>query len=121
MPREYARTRRLSGQIVRVLNELLSRESKDPRLAGVTVTGTDVAGDLAVARVYFSLLDPDADPAVALEGLESAAGFLRSRLGRELEVRHVPELRFRHDDSIARGVELGRLIDEAGRGNGEGG
>jgi hypothetical protein len=57
------------------------------------------------------LLDPDGEPAAALEGLERATGFLRGRLGKALKVRHVPELRFTHDDSAEEGVRLSALIE----------
>ncbi|MEM9323707.1 MAG: 30S ribosome-binding factor RbfA, partial [Pseudomonadota bacterium] len=84
--------------------------SKDPRLEGVSVSSVELSGDLSVAKVYFSTLAPDADPAPVLEGLKAAGGFLRSRLGREIRSRRVPELRFAHDDSVARGFHLSGLI-----------
>ncbi|HEX7719919.1 MAG TPA: 30S ribosome-binding factor RbfA, partial [Woeseiaceae bacterium] len=65
------------------------------------------------AKVYFSLLNPDAQTEPVQEGLQRAAGFLRSRLGKDLQIRYVPELRFIHDDSIAHGAEISRLIDNA--------
>ena len=99
---------------MRVLNELLRFESKDPALHDVSVTEVELSRDLAVARVYFSVLDPAADVAEAQAGLRRASGFLRSRLGKELTVRHVPELRFQHDDSAVRGIALTELIDRAG-------
>jgi ribosome-binding factor A len=111
MPREFSRHQRLAAQIQRNLSELLRLEVKDPGLQRVAITAVELSKDLSVARVYFNLLDPDADPAPAEEGLKRAAGFLRSRLGGSLDVRHVPELRFIHDDSIARGFEISRLID----------
>lgn len=117
MAREYSRSSRLGGQVQRVLNELLRFESKDPRLDGVTVSAVDLSRDLSVARVYFATLNPEADPAPALEGLQRAAGFLRSRLGREIQVRHVPELRFFHDDSVARGFHLSDLIARSEQGD----
>ncbi|MEL6949468.1 MAG: 30S ribosome-binding factor RbfA [Pseudomonadota bacterium] len=110
MAREFSRQARLGGQVQRVLNELLRFESKDPRLEGVSVSSVDLSGDLSVAKVYFSTLSPDADPAPVLEGLKAAGGFLRSRLGREIRSRRVPELRFAHDDSVARGFHLSGLI-----------
>ena len=116
MPREYPRSRRLGGQIMRVLNELLRFESKDPGLRNVSVSQVELSGDLSVARVWFSVLDPAGDVDAAAEGLRRAAGFLRSRLGKELSVRHVPELRFEHDDSAERGLALTDLIDRAGSG-----
>ena len=99
--------------MLRTLSELLRFETKDPGLAEVSLTAVDLSRDLSVARVYFSMLKPDADPQPALDGLKRAAGFLRSKLGRELMVRHVPELRFVHDDSIAHAAEISRLIDDA--------
>lgn len=99
--------------MMRSLSELLRFETKDPALADVSLTAVDLSRDLSVAKVYFSLLNPDDEPQSALEGLQRASGFLRSRLGTTLSVRHIPELRFHHDDSIAHGAEISRLIDRA--------
>ena len=113
MPREFSRHQRLGHQVQRTLAELLQFEVKDPRVRNVSLTSVDLSRDLSVARVYFSLLEPDANPAEALEGLERAAGFLRGKLGRAIKARHVPELRFVHDDSAAEAVRLTELIDRA--------
>ena len=113
MPREFSRNQRLGNQVLRTLNELLTFETKDPRLAGVTLTAVDLSRDLSVARVFFSTLDPDADPAPVQQGLEKAAGFLRGKLGQAIKVRHVPELRFEHDDSAAEGQRISDLIGDA--------
>ena len=113
--REFSRNQRLGNQLLRTLNELLRFESKDPRLDGVSLTAVDLTRDLSVAKVYYSLLDPEADPAIAGEGLQRAGGFLRSRLGSEIKVRHVPELRFVHDDSAERSAHISDLIRGASR------
>jgi ribosome-binding factor A len=112
MSREFARSRRVAEQIQRTLAEMLRRELKDPRVANASISEVEVSGDLAHARVFVSLLPPDADPAPALAGLQSAAGFLRHKLGRALKLRQIPTLHFVHDDSIARGAALTHLIDE---------
>ena len=113
MPREFARHERLGAQIMRTLSELLRFEVKDPRLQGVSLTAVDLTRDLSVAKVYFSLLNPDDDAGEALEGLNKAAGFLRRKLGGALKVRHVPELRFAHDDRAEHGMKISELIDGA--------
>lgn len=115
MPREFSRSQRLGAQIQRTLSELLRFETKDPSLSTMSLTAVDLSRDLGVAKVYYSLLNPDDDPQPVQEGLQRASGFLRGRLGKSLDIRHVPELRFLHDDSIARGVEMSRLIDSAGK------
>ena len=113
MPREFSRNQRLGNEVLRTLSELLRFETKDPRVAGVSLTAVDLTRDLSVARVYFSLLDPSADPEPAQQGLEKAAGFLRRKLGQAIKVRHVPELRFEHDDSAAEGQRISDLIEDA--------
>ena len=113
MPREFSRNERLGNQVLRTLNELLRFETKDPRLELVSLTAVDLSRDLSVAQVFFSMLDPNADPASVKEGLDRASGFLRGRLGREIKIRHVPELRFVHDDSAAEGQRISDLIDQA--------
>jgi ribosome-binding factor A len=113
MPRDFARSRRIGEQLHRLLGEILQREVKDPRAAGVSVTGVDVSGDLSHATVWFSTLDPDADPEPAARALNGAAGLIRGRLGRAMHIRQVPALHFRHDESLARGAKLSALIDEA--------
>ena len=113
MPREFSRNQRLGTQILRTLSELLRFETKDPRLEGVSLTGVDLTRDLSVARVYFSLLSPDADVQPVMEGLDKATGFLRAKLGGAINVRHVPELRWVHDDSAAQSAKISELIDGA--------
>ena len=113
MPREFSRNQRLGNQVLRTLNELLRFESKDPSLKLVSLTSVELSRDLSVARVYFSMLDPNADPEPVQQGLERASGFLRGRLGREIKIRHVPELRFAHDDSAAEAQRISSLIDGA--------
>lgn len=113
MPREHARSLRVAAQMQRLLNELLLSGVKDPRLSGVRVSEVEVSGDLGVATIFFSTLGLDDDPSIVKEGFEQARGFFRSKVGQALQLRRVPELRFRHDTSAQRGAELGRLIDQS--------
>lgn len=110
-----ARTLRVASQLQRALNDLLRGDVKDPRLWGVSVTEVRVSGDIRVARVFFSTLDPDADPEPVFESLERASGYLRSRVAGLLRLRHTPELRFSLDEGSKRGLQLTRLIDAAAR------
>jgi ribosome-binding factor A len=114
MSREYSRGLRVAAELQRILNDLLRLEVKDPRLKNVRVSEVELSGDLGVARVYYSTLDPDADVAPVEAALSKAAAFMRSRLGREIRLRRVPELRFVQDASVREGFRLTRLIDDAG-------
>ena len=111
MPREFARHLRVGAELQRILNDLLQGEVKDPRLKDVRVSEVELSGDLGVARVYYSTLIPDVDPAPIVAALAKATPFIRSRIGREAKLRRVPELRFEADRSAARGLAISELID----------
>src|SRR5512134_1154060 len=113
MPREFARKHRIAAEIQRLLNELLLAEVKDPRLVNARVSDVEVSGDLGLATIYFNTLGLDDDPAPIKEGFEQARGFFRSRVAKALQLRRVPELRFRHDATAKRAIEIGKLIDDA--------
>ena len=113
MGKEYGRNRRVGEQMRRILSEILRRELNDPRLQFLSITNVEVSGDLSHAKVYFSLLNPAEDPAPTQEALVRAAGFIRSQLCRNMSLRQVPALHFKHDESLEHGARLSSLIDEA--------
>ena len=115
MPKEFARTERVAGSIRRELSRLIHEDLNDPRVNGVTITDVRVSRDLGHARVWFSVLDPEAGTDAASEALRGAAGYLRRQLGRELRMRAIPELNFEADESIALGARLIDKIEDAVR------
>lgn len=112
MPKEFSRTRRVGEQIQRELSELIRTEVKDPRVGMVTINSVEVSKDLGHAKVYVTVMD-DAQREQTIQGLQRAAGFLRSELGRRMFIRAVPQLHFHYDESVARGARLSSLIDAA--------
>ncbi|HYC45932.1 MAG TPA: 30S ribosome-binding factor RbfA [Burkholderiales bacterium] len=114
MPKDYPRTRRIAEQIQRELADLIRLELKDPRVpALVTITDVEVSPDQSHAKVFFTLMGDERLIADASEGLNRAAGFLRTQLARRMKLRTIPQLDFRYDASVERGVRLSHLIDEA--------
>ena len=94
---------------------VILREIKDPRIPAVTsVTGIQVSKDLKTAKVFFSALE--GDPKEVRKGLTSAAGFIRRELAARLNLRNTPELFFTHDDSLAYGANIQRLLRQIGDG-----
>jgi ribosome-binding factor A len=104
------RPEQISETVRQVVAEVLSREVRDPRVGFVTVTGVVVSGDLSHARILVSVMGDDADKDKALEGLRSAAGFLRTRLTRALSTRTVPELHFELDRGLAHAARNNALL-----------
>ena len=111
-----SRSARIADEIQRSLAELIRLEVRDPRVGLVTLTGVELSRDQSHAKVFFTVLGSPSDIEAALEGLQHAAGFLRSSLAHRLTTRKVPELHFAYDESVERGVRLSRLIDEAVKG-----
>jgi len=113
MAKDHSRLRRVAEQIRRELADLLRLEVKDPRIGMVTLTDVEVSNDYAHAKVYFSLLGDQARVQETLQGLQSAAGFLRSEVARRVKLRVMPQLHFVHDTSIERGMQMDKLIEAA--------
>jgi ribosome-binding factor A len=107
------RRARIADQILRELAEIIRLDLRDPRVGMVTLTGIEVSGDQSHAKVFFTILGPESAALDAREGLQRAAGFLRTSIARRLSTRSVPELHFHHDESVERGMRLSKLIDEA--------
>ena len=106
------RLARLNEQLKRELSELIRLEVRDPRVGVVTITGVDTAADLGSARVFVRVVGDRAELEASLAGLEAAAPFLRSKLGRILHVRKIPELRFREDRSFEHAVRIEEVLAE---------
>jgi len=98
---------------LRELSDIVRRRVKDPRLAGVTITGARVSPDYQYADVYVYRLggDPEALEE-AMQGITSALGFIRRELGSRLKIRHTPELRFHLDESIDYGDRIESLLSQ---------
>jgi ribosome-binding factor A len=105
------RMRRVNESVRAVVADAVG-SLKDPRIGLVTVTAVTVTPDLREATVYVSVLGNERKRRETLAGLESAHGVLQAHINRELNLRRTPTLAFSYDDSVERGVEMSKLIDE---------
>lgn len=113
-PRSNAgRNTRLADQIQKDLAQLIQREFDVSQVGLVTLSGVDLSTDYAHAKVYFTVLG--AEPETAQDSLNDKAGWLHSLLFKMLHIHTVPTLRFIHDDQVARGIEMTKLIEKANR------
>ena len=120
------RVRKIADRIQVVVAEMLERRIKDPRLGFVTVTDVRVSGDTQQASIFYTVYGADDDRASTAAALESAKGLLRSEVGKQLGMRHVPTLTFvpdalpenaRHlDDVLARARQSDEAVSAAARG-----
>ncbi len=108
---------RTSEDIMRELTAIL-RTVKDPRVAGamLSIVRVDVSGDMSYATVFVSAMEGFDTAKKAVEGLKSAAGYMRRALGEALRLRHTPELRFVADDSIAYSAKIAQTLADIEKG-----
>ena len=112
MPREFKRSERVAGQLRRDLAKLIQQEIKDPEVGFVSLSDVEVTRDLSHAKVFITVFNPETAK-VSLKALKRAAPFLRTRLAKQMRMRHVPELHFHHDDSVEQGGHIDELIAKA--------
>ena len=108
------RVDRINGLLREEISSLLMREIKDPRLnALLTITQVITSPDLRNAKVYLSVLGNHEDNVNALQGIRSAATFLRKQLRERLRLKYIPFLTFEIDDSLENSDHIFRLMDQA--------
>lgn len=104
---------RINGEVQRALAEIIRGGIKDPHISPLTsVVSVEVAPDLKTCKAWISVLGDEDVQKSTLEGLKSAAGYIKNQLAREINLRNTPEITFIMDQSIAYGVNMSRLIDE---------
>lgn len=113
MPKDYSRTRRVGEQVQREMAQLVQQEIKDPRLGLVTISAVKLSKDMSHANIFFTVLDDEHPIEETLKVLEGAAGFLRHELAKRMQLRIVPHIHFKYDESISYGNDLSALINKA--------
>ena len=109
------RTRRIAEEIRKIVSTMLINGIKDPRINSlVSVTDVEVTSDLSYAYVYVSILGGDEES--TLEGLKSACGYIRREVGKSIKIRHTPEIIFKIDDSLLKGMYMDELIKKVNNG-----
>lgn len=107
----FARADRVSGQIQKILSDVLKKKIRDPRLTSVTITGIKMSPDLKLAYVYFTTFGSSSQKgAEALKGFSSSSGFLKRHLAKELGLRYMPELKFFYDESFDYGAHIDSIL-----------
>ena len=106
----HKRAHRVGDLIREVICEMLLKDLSDPRLTSVTITEVEVTDDLRLAKVFFSAMGNQTREEASLQGLQSATGYIKKRLGRELKLRYTPDLLFEVDHSFEYGSKIDRLI-----------
>ena len=110
-----ARIDKINGEVKRELANVL-RELKDSRIPMMTsVVAVSVTNDLRYAKAYISVMGDAETQKKALEGLKSAAGYVRREIGKRVDLRYTPEFIVELDKSIEHGAHIEELLKNLNR------
>ena len=110
---EY-RLQRLGEQIRGEISKMiLTEQIKDPRVSTfLNINRVEVSSDLGYAKVYVSSFMRDSSIEKGVAGLQSAAGYIQSTIGKKLTIRKFPHLKFIADSSIKDGFEMVNKLNQ---------
>lgn len=112
----HRRTAKVAQAIRQVVSTAILTELRDPRVKKVTVLNVEVPPDLRSAKVYVSVMGEEREGYLVLRGLQSARGFLQSRIADEIDLRWTPILEFVLDSGVKKSIEASKTLREAGVG-----
>ncbi len=102
---------RINHMIQEEISKILMLEVKDENIKFVTVTDCDTTNDLSFCKIYITVLNEEKKDET-LKALNNASSFIRSSLAKKIQIRHIPELKFLYDSSIAYGEHIDELINK---------
>lgn len=108
--REFKRSARVRDLLCREISNVILRDLTDPRVEMVTITGAKVSDDLRYATVFFSVIGDENRWKEASKGLASSKGYIKRELGKRLEIKFIPELKFIQDKTMETGSRIDKMI-----------
>ncbi|MCQ8130349.1 30S ribosome-binding factor RbfA [Methylomonas rivi] len=117
MPKEFGRSQRVASQMQKELALILQRDVHDKRVGFVTVNEVVLSKDLAVAKIYITVLNADdAGKSANVKALNEISPFIRHELAKRMRLRHISELHFLYDHSFDTGMRVSELLHEVNDG-----
>ena len=111
MPKEFGRSQRVASQMQKELAAILLREVNDPRLGFITVNEVVLSKDLAVAKIYITVLNSDEkSKQTNIKVLNEISPFIRHELAKRMRLRHISGLQFCYDHSFDTGMRVSELL-----------
>lgn len=111
------RTVRIQEEIRKILSEVIRNNIKDPRVPVLTtVTRVEVTRDLRYAKAFISVFGEKEEKIKCIQGLKSAAGYIRREVGSKIKVRYTPEILFEIDESLEHGLHINKILSDIKKG-----
>ncbi len=112
------RVQRIGEELRRVISDIIRSKIKDPRIPEIiSVTNVIVTNDLSFAKIFVEIMGTKEEKEEAIEGLNSAKGFIKKEISSEVKLRQMPELIFILDETLDINQKMEELIEEVKHGN----
>lgn len=106
------RLAKIAQAILETVSTTILLHLRDPRISNVTVLHVDVAPDVQSAKIYISIMGDDKEKTLCMHGLESAKGFIQSKIADRIQTRYTPVIKFVLDSSATDTTDALRILDE---------
>ena len=104
--------KRINSEIAKCLSEIIFEEARDSILKDITITACEVTNDLSFCKVYFTSFNDTDHKQLENEINDDTAKFLRMKLAEKIDLRNIPELNFKYDESIEYGNNIENIINK---------
>lgn len=104
------RTLKAAEAVREVVSMAILTDLNDPRVQDVTVTGVEVSPDMRQAKVHVSIMGTEAKQNLGLRGLQSAAGYLQSKVAKRIDTRYTPRLEFVLDQGVKKSIAIAEIL-----------
>ncbi|MBI3599296.1 MAG: 30S ribosome-binding factor RbfA [Nitrospinae bacterium] len=111
----FKRSDRVGGVILEEISRMIMRELKDPRIGFTTLTRIELSDDIRNAKVFVSVMGGETEKKNTMKALESASGFIKRELWKNLRLKNIPDIIFKLDTSMEHSEKISRILDELKR------
>ena len=108
----FKRSQRIQELLLEEISKIVQSGLKDPRIGFTTITKVELTDNLKLAKVFVSVMGTEKEKSDTLEALNSAKGFVRNTLGKNLYLKYLPVLDFRQDDNADHVEKISRILNE---------
>jgi len=106
------RLAKIAQAILETVSTTILLHLRDPRIKNVTVLHVEVAPDVQSAKIYISIMGDEKAKALCMHGLESAKGFIQSKIADRIQTRYTPVIKFVQDTAVKDALDTIRILDE---------
>ena len=108
----FKRSQRIQELLLEEISKMIQHGLKDPRIGFVTITQVDVSDNLKHANIFVSVMGTEQEKEDTMDAFRSATGFIRNTLGKNLNLRYIPQLGFKRDDTQTRVDKISKILKD---------